>query len=62
MQKKLDAYNTALKAAVTAQSAAREHYAVKDDALEELTDGMKANLRYAEIAVRDEPEKLRRVG
>ena len=62
LQEKLDAYNTALKAAVTAQSAAREHYAVKDDALEELTDGMKANLRYAEIAVRDEPEKLRRVG
>jgi hypothetical protein len=62
LQARLEAYNAARKAAVTAESAAREHYAAKDDALEDLIDGMKADLRYAEIAVREQPEKLNLVG
>ena len=59
LQTRLDAYNAAKQAAVRAKTDARAHYAVKDDAFEELTDSMRANLRYAEIAVRHQPEKLR---
>ena len=62
MRGKLDAYNTALAGTVVAETASREQHAVKDEALEELVDGVKANLRYAEIAVRDRPEKLGQLG
>jgi hypothetical protein len=62
LQTRLDAYHDAKKAAVGAESAAREHYATKDDALEGLVDAMRANLRYAQVAVRDTPEKLNLVG
>ena len=62
LQMQLDAYNGALMSAVKAETAAREHHAAKDEALEKLVDGVKANLKYAEIVVRDEPEKLNQVG
>ena len=62
LQARLDAYNAALSAAIGAETAAREQHAAKDDALEELVDGVKANLKYAEIAVRDQPEKLSQLG
>jgi hypothetical protein len=62
LQARLDAYNAALAAAIGAETASREEHAVKDDALEELVDGVKANLKYAEIAVRDQPEKLSQLG
>jgi hypothetical protein len=62
LQGMLDAYRTALIAAVGAETEARQHHALKDDALETMVDGMKANLRYAEVAVRNDPEKLQRVG
>ena len=61
MQTQLDSYNAARVAAIEAETAAREHHAVKDDSLETLVDSLKANLKYAEIAVRDEPEKLNRL-
>ena len=62
LQGRLDAYNAALSSAISAETAAREQHAAKDDALERLVDGVKANLKYAEIAVRDHPEKLSQLG
>ena len=62
LQVQLDAYNAARIAAIGAEAAAREHHAAKDDALELLIDSVKANLKYGEVAVRDEPEKLRQLG
>ena len=62
MQGRLDAYNAARSAAISAETEAREQHAAKDDALEQLVDGVKANLKYAEIAVRDQPEKLGQLG
>jgi hypothetical protein len=62
LQARLETYNAAKTATVTAESTARERHAVKDDALEALVDGIKANLRYAEVAVREHPEKLALLG
>jgi len=59
---KLDAFNTATTAAVTAETAAQHQHALKDQALEDLADSIKADLKYAEYAVRDQPEKLNRLG
>ena len=58
----LDRFNTALAASVGADSALREQYAAKDQALVALKDAMKANLRYAEVEVRGQPEKLSGLG
>lgn len=62
LQAKLDAYNAARAATVVAETEFRQQHAVKDEALEELVDGVKANLRYAEVAARDRPEKLSQLG
>jgi len=62
LQGRLDAYNAARSAAITAETSAREQHAAKDDALEQLVDGVKATLKYAEIAVREHPEKLSQLG
>lgn len=58
LQEKLAAFKAADVATVAAETAFRDQHAVKDDALEELVDSLKADLRYAEIAVRDAPQKL----
>ena len=62
LKARLDAFNSADTATVAAETAFREQHAVKDEALEDLEDALKANLRYAEIAVRDQPEKLNALG
>lgn len=62
LQTRLDRFNTALAATVAAENTFREQHAEKDDALEDVVDGVKATLRYAEVAVRDKPEKLSRLG
>ena len=62
LQAKLDAYNAALASTVVAETGFREQHAVKDEAFEELVDGVKADLKYAEVVVRDEPEKLSQLG
>jgi hypothetical protein len=59
---KLDTVHSATVAAVAAESAFREHHAVKDEALEDLADSLKADLKYAEFAVKDRPEKLNQLG
>lgn len=62
LQAKLDAYNATLATTVVAETAFREQHAAKDEALEDLIDGVKADLRYAEVVMRDQPEKLSRLG
>lgn len=58
----LDAFNGAGLAVTAAETTYRAQHAEKDVKLEKLVDGMKADLKYAEIAVRDEPEKLKSLG
>ena len=62
LKAKLDLANAASVAAVAAETAFREQHAAKDEALEELADSLKADLKYAEFAVRDQPEKLNALG
>jgi hypothetical protein len=47
---------------VVAETAFREQHAIKDEALEDLVDSTKADLKYAEFAVKDRPEKLNQLG
>jgi len=47
---------------VAAETALRNQHEEKDDALDELVDALKADLGYAEIAVRDAPQKLNALG
>ena len=56
------AYMTANSAAVAAQAAAEQATAAKDEALEALTDGMKADLRYAENTVNFDDDQLKLIG
>ena len=62
LQARLEAYNVALTASVAGDNTSREQHAVKDKALADLVKGVKANLRYAEDAMRDQPEKLSGLG
>jgi hypothetical protein len=62
LQARLDAYNKALTATLNAETAFRGQHAVKDEALSSLVDGMKADLKYAEVTFRDQPEKLSQLG
>lgn len=62
LRAKLDTFNAANTAAVATDTASQEQHAVKDDALGDLAHSMRADLKYAEFAVRDEPEKLNRLG
>ena len=62
LQARLDRFNAVLAATVAAENVAREGHAEKDEVLEDLVDGLKADLKYAEVAVRDRPEKLSRLG
>ena len=62
LKAKLDGFNATDTATVAAETVFREQHADKDDALEDLVDSLKADLKYAEIAVRDEPEKLNALG
>ena len=56
------AYMTANSAAVAAQAAAEQATAAKDDALQTLTDGMRADLRYAENTVNFDDDQLKLIG
>jgi len=58
----LNAYMTAKNAATAAQAAAEEATTTKDEALQALTDDMKADLRYAENTVDFDDDKLRLIG
>ena len=62
LKSKLAVFNAASVAAIEAETVARERHAEKDEALDDLADSIKADLKYAEFAVRDQPEKLNRLG
>jgi hypothetical protein len=62
LRAKLETFNTANTGAVAADTAAEEQHAVKDDALADMAHSVRADLKYAEFAARNEPEKLKRLG
>ena len=62
LQKALDTYQEAHNETLIARAAFREAVKVKDEALLELVHGMKADLRYAELAVRYDNAKLKPLG
>ncbi len=62
LRAKLDTFEQTRAATVVAETGFREQHAMKDEALEDLTDSTKADLKYAEFAVKDRPEKLNQLG
>ena len=55
-------YMTAKNAAIAAQAAAEEATTTKDEALEDLADAMKSDIRYAENTVDYDDDKLKLIG
>lgn len=62
LQQSLDQYNDARTAAVAAESAARDQVAAKNRALEQLVDNMRLDLKYAEVAAKNAPDQLAKIG
>jgi len=62
LRARLDRFRSALTATVQTERLFREQHALKDAAYGDLVDGMKADLKYGEIAVRATPEKLAQIG
>ena len=58
----VSAYTTAKNTAIAAVAAAEAATASKDDALENLTDAMKSDIRYAENKVDYDDDKLKLIG
>ena len=58
----VSAYTTAKNAAIAAQAAAEDATGSKDDALEDLADAMKSDIRYAENTVDFDDDKLKLIG
>ena len=58
----VSAYTTTKNAAIAAQAAAEQATADKDDALEDLVDAMKSDIRYAENTVNYDDDKLKLIG
>jgi hypothetical protein len=58
LQARLDRFNGSKSRVVDATATLREEHAVNDQDLEDLVDGTKANLKYAEVVFRDQPAKL----
>jgi hypothetical protein len=58
MQVSFQEYKQARDAALKAAGAAKEAYDLKDEALDDLTENMKANLKYAEIVANEDEGKL----
>ena len=62
LQTAMAAYITARDAAVAAAAAAEQATAAKNEALQALTDDMKADLRYAETTVNYDDDHLKLIG
>ena len=58
----INAYTTARNAAIAAQAAAEDATTAKDEALEDLADAMKSDIRYAENTVDFDDDKLKLIG
>jgi hypothetical protein len=61
LQARLDRFNGSKSRVVDATATLREEHAVNDQDLEDLVDGTKANLKYAEVVFRDQPDRLSRL-
>ena len=62
LQARLDRFNGSKARVVVATTTLREEHAVNDQDLEHLVDGTKANLKYAEVVFRDQPDRLSGLG
>jgi hypothetical protein len=62
LQGKLEAFHAADTATVAAETALRNRHTEKDEALDQLVGALKVDLGYAELAVRDAPQKLNALG
>ena len=62
LQARLDRFNASKTGVVNATAALRDEHVANDQDLEGLVDGTKANLKYAEVVFRDQPQKLSRFG
>jgi len=58
----MNAYTTAKNAAIAAQAAAEDATTSKDEALDDLADAMKSDIRYAENTVDYDDDKLKLLG
>lgn len=58
----VNSYTLARNAAIAAQATAEQATVTKNTRLQELTDGMKSNLRYAENTVNYDDEILKQIG
>ena len=58
----INAYTTARNAAIAAQAATEDATTSKDEALEDLADAMKSDIRYAENTVDFDDDKLKLIG
>lgn len=58
----INAYTTARNAAIAAQAAAEDATTSKDEALEDLADAKKSDIRYAENTVDFDDDKLKLIG
>jgi len=57
-----NAYTTAKNAAIAAAAVAEAATTAKDEALEDLADAMKSDIRYAENVSNDDDDKLKLIG
>jgi len=62
LEASLAAYNEARTTAVAAEAAARDQVAAKNGALEQLANNMRLDFKYAEMAAKDVPEQLAKLG
>jgi hypothetical protein len=58
LQSSFDAYKEARETAIRAAGAAKDAYDTKDEALDDLTENMRADLKYAEFASSGDEGKL----
>ena len=58
----MNGYTTAKNAAIAAQAAAEDATTSKDEALEDLADAMRSDIRYAENTVDFDDDKLKLIG
>jgi len=62
LQANLDTYNEVRTGAVAAEAAARDEVAAKNSALEQMANNMRLDFKYAEMAMKDSPEHLAKLG
>jgi len=62
LQARLDRFNGSKVKVVAATTALRSEHTANDQDLESLVDGAKAALKYAEVVLRDQPQKLSQLG